>query len=346
MANYGDFNLKKYLYYFLIFILISLFIFVILYFVFSQNSELNLLISFSIESIITLLTLLIVYYSLDGLRLHYILSSLDYKLDIKNMYFVVFLKYFISNVTPFSSGGGLAQIYYLQDTGAEAGKSTAAVVLRTVISTSILFIIAPLIVISNGDFFFASKSRYIIYYLIFLAAYIAFLYIIIYKNRFLKKLVLRVINFIKRKKLLSPHKCRKILRYSFKHLDLFSHDVIDFVKNDKKSLLITIFITLFFLIVEYSFSFFLLRALGYYEVGYLNVVFLHAVIAFIMYFTPTPGAAGGAEAGFIMFYRQLVDKNDIISLLFFWRFFSKYLGIFIGMLVFTYLVINDRRENN
>ena len=346
MANFGDFNLKKYLYYFLIFILISLFIFVILYFIFSQNSELNLLISFSIESIITLITLLIVYYSLDGLRLHYILSSLDYKLKIKNMYFVVFLKYFISNVTPFSSGGGLAQIYYLQDTGAETGKSTAAVVLRTVISTSILFIIAPLIVISNGDFFFATKSQYIVYYLLFLAIYILFLYTIIYKNRFLKKLVLRILNFIKRKKLLSPHKCRKILRYLFKHLDLFSHDVIDFVKNDKRSMLITIFITFIFLIVEYSFSFFLLRALVYYQVGYLNVVFLHAVIAFIMYFTPTPGAAGGAEAGFILFYRQLVNKNDIISLLFFWRFFTKYLGIFIGMLVFTYLVIKGRRENN
>lgn len=346
MGNYGDFNLKKYLYYFLIFILISLFIFVILYFVFSQNSELNLLISFSIESIITLITLLVIYYSLDGLRLHYILSSLDYKLDIKNMYFVVFLKYFISNVTPFSSGGGLAQIYYIQDTGAEAGKSTAAVVLRTVISTSILFITAPLIVISNGDFFFASESHYIIYYLLFLILYIIFLYTIIYKKRFLKKLVLRVLNFIKRKKFLSSNKCRKILRYLFKDLDLFSRDVIDFIKNDKKSLLITIFITFIFLTVEYSFSFFLLRALGYYQIAYLNVVFLHAVIAFIMYFTPTPGAAGGAEAGFIMFYRQLVDKNDIIALLFFWRFFTKYLGIFIGMMVFIYLVITDRREKN
>jgi len=346
MANYKDFNFKKYIYYFLIFLFISASIFLILYFIFSQDSELKILISFSLESAITLIALVLIYYSLDGLRIYYILSSLDYRLKIKDMYLSVFLKYFISNVTPFSSGGGLAQIYYLQDTGAETGKSTAAVVLRTVISSTILLFAAPLIMLSNQEFFsLVTGPLYILLFIIFLAVYFTMLYYLVFKNRFLKKFILRLLNFFKKRNLISSKKYKNILRYLFKHLELFSHDIIKFVKQDLKSLFITIILTIIFLVIEYSFSYFLLRALGYYQISYLNIIFLHTVIAFIMYFTPTPGAAGGAEAGFILFYRHLVERNDILSLLFFWRFFTKYLGIFIGMLVFTYLVITNREEN-
>ncbi|MFW6229468.1 MAG: lysylphosphatidylglycerol synthase transmembrane domain-containing protein [Halanaerobium sp.] len=347
MNDYGDFNYKKYLNYFFIFLMISIFIFLILYFIFSQDTEIEILISFSLESTISLISLVFVYYTLDGIRLYYILNSLGYQLSLKDMYLSVFLKYFISNVTPFTSGGGAAQIYYLQQVGAEAGKSTAAVVLRTVISATILLLAAPLIMLSNQDYFtFVTGSAYIFAFIIFLLLYFSMLYIMFFRNRFLKKLVLRIINFIKRKKVISSRKCRKILKYLFKHLDLFSHDVITFIRKDIKALIITTVITLFFLITEYSFFYFLLRALGYYQVSYLNIIFLHTVIAFIMYFTPTPGAAGGAEAGFIFFYRNIVARNDILSLLFFWRFFTKYLGIFIGMLSFSYLVINKRREKN
>ncbi|MFW6280282.1 MAG: lysylphosphatidylglycerol synthase transmembrane domain-containing protein [Halanaerobium sp.] len=347
MESYGEFDYKKYLYYFLIFLMISVSIFLILYFVFSQNNEIKILISFSLESIITLITLIVIYYTLDGIRLYYILKTLDYKLAVKDMYISVFLKYFISNVTPFSSGGGAAQIYYLQDTGAEAGKSTAAIVLRTVISTTILLLTAPLIMLSNQKFFaLITGPIYILSFFIFFSLYIFIVYIMFFKNRFLKKIILRLLNFIKRKKLLSSKKYKKILKYSFKHLELFSRDIIEFMKQEKKSVVITIFLTFLFLITEYTFSYFLLRALGYYQIGYLNVIFLHTVIAFIMFFTPAPGAAGGAEAGFIFFYRNLVAKNDVLSLLFFWRFFTKYLGIFIGMLTFSYLVISNRRESN
>ena len=347
MGSYGQFDYKKYLYYFLIFLVISILIFLILYFVFAQNTEIKVLISFSLESIISLITMIIIYYSLDGIRLYYILKTLNYKLAIKDMYLSVFLKYFISNVTPFSSGGGAAQIYYLQDTGAETGKSTAAVVLRTVISTSILLFTAPLIMLSNQEFFALITGQiYVLVFLLFLFIYFSILYVMIFKNRFLKKLILRIINFIRRKKILSSKKCKRILRFLFTHIELFSKDIILFIKKNTKSLFFTIFLTLIFLIIEYSFSYFLLRALGYYQINYLNVIFLHTVIAFIMYFTPTPGAAGGAEASFIFFYRNIVDKNDVLSLLFFWRFFTKYLGIFIGMLVFSYLVIFNRRENN
>ena len=347
MGSYGNLNYKKYLYYFLIFLLISVFVFLILYFVFSQNNKIKLFISFSLESIISLITLVIIYYSLDGIRLYYILDSLNYRLALKDMYLTVFLKYFISNVTPFSSGGGAAQIYYLQDSGAEAGKSTAAVVLRTVISTTILLLTAPVIMLSNQAFFsLVTGPFYIFIFMFFLFLYFSMLYIIMFRDHILKKLILRVLNFLKRRNLLSSRSYKKTLKYLFRHLEMFSQDIIEFIKNDTKSLVITIILTVVFLIIEYSFSYFLLRSLGYYQIGYLNIIFLHTVIAFIMYFTPTPGAAGGAEAGFIFFYRNIVDKNDILALLFFWRFFTKYLGILIGMLVFTYLVITKRRENN
>lgn len=344
MDNFSNYNIKKYIYYFIVFVSISFFIFLIIYFLLSQGQDLKILISFSLESIISIISLLFVYYTLDGIRLYFVLKSLDYKLKIKDMYLLVFIKYFVSNVTPFTSGGGIAQIYYLQDIGAPAGKSTAAVVLRTVISTTILLIAGPLIMLNSGYLFSLNRGPFFIFiFILFIIIYFSIIYGMVFKNRILKIWSYKILNYIKNKDWISCSSYKNTLKYIFKHLELFSRDIIVFFKKDKEYIFLTLLSTFLFLTAEYSFSYFLLRSLGYYEISYLNIVFLHTIIAFIMYFTPTPGAVGSAEGGFILFYRQFVDKNDIFSLLFFWRFFTKYIGIFLGWLIFSFLIIKNRQ---
>ncbi|MFW5736739.1 MAG: UPF0104 family protein, partial [Halanaerobium sp.] len=63
------------------------------------------------------------------------------------------------------------------------------------------------------------------------------------------------------------------------------------------------------------------------------------LVVFVMYFAPTPGAAGIAEGGYSLLFARFVAEKDLFPLLFYWRFFSKYIGIFIGVFVFFYLII-------
>jgi len=76
-----------------------------------------------------------------------------------------------------------------------------------------------------------------------------------------------------------------------------------------------------------------------YQVAFSKVLTLQVLVVFIMYFAPTPGAAGIAEGGYSLLFARFVDQSDLFPLLFYWRFFSKYVGIFIGIFVFFYLII-------
>ncbi|WP_319633349.1 lysylphosphatidylglycerol synthase domain-containing protein [Sinanaerobacter chloroacetimidivorans] len=58
------------------------------------------------------------------------------------------------------------------------------------------------------------------------------------------------------------------------------------------------------------------------------------MITAVMYFAPTPGASGVAEAAFTFLFSGYVNHSDIVSLTFTWRLFTIYIGVIIGMIIF------------
>jgi len=88
----------------------------------------------------------------------------------------------------------------------------------------------------------------------------------------------------------------------------------------------------------------LLHGLGY-QISFFTVMFYQIVITFFMYFTPTPGATGLAEGGYALLFSQFVSKTDIVPLLFFWRFFTIYIGIISGLVVFYLEFYFDHVKN-
>ncbi|MFO7814442.1 MAG: lysylphosphatidylglycerol synthase domain-containing protein, partial [Halanaerobiales bacterium] len=73
--------------------------------------------------------------------------------------------------------------------------------------------------------------------------------------------------------------------------------------------------------------------------SFLHIITLQVVVVFLMYFAPTPGASGVAEGGYSLLFRQIVSKNDVFPLIFYWRFFTKYIGMIIGVFVFSRLIL-------
>ena len=56
----------------------------------------------------------------------------------------------------------------------------------------------------------------------------------------------------------------------------------------------------------------------------------------------TPGATGMAEAGFTLMFSNFVGKNNIASLTFSWRFFTMYLGMLIGFIIFYAEIVKNK----
>ena len=70
-----------------------------------------------------------------------------------------------------------------------------------------------------------------------------------------------------------------------------------------------------------------------YKVPIWTLLAFQVVVTFFMYFAPTPGATGIAEGGYGLLFAQLVQKQDIASLILSWRFLTIYIGVLIGIVV-------------
>jgi len=338
-------SFKRYLQYFLLFLIISALTLYYIYNLLGREAEFGVFLKFSPLIIVSLLVLLIFYFILDGLRLFYVLKTLQAEIELIHIFKLVFINLFVSNITPLATGGGVAQVYFLQKRGVPLGSATAATTIRTALASTIIFTAAPLILLNNQKLLAAfSDIPIFVYLFIFIALYFLVFYIIIFKNRLLKGAVYRVLNFLKEKNIISADKYDSVLRYLLENLDLFGERLSYFLKGNKVHIFFSVLFTVLFLLAEFSFSVLLLIGMRY-QVNYLSVIFLQLVVVFFMYFAPTPGAAGVAEGGYSFFFSSFVASQDIFPLLFAWRFLTKYVGIFIGILVFLFLMIRGEGSN-
>lgn len=333
------FNLKNSLLYFLLFVSISAVSLHYINKIYAEGSNLDVFFSFPSKIIISIFALLFFYFILDGLRLYCVLKTLKADISYWNVYKLVFINIFISNITPLATGGGFAQVYFLQKKGVPLGKSSAAVLIRTLLSATMLFLSVPFIIFRNQSMLNLLPGDYLYIYLAaFLTLYFLVFYLLIFKLRLIMKYIYKFFYFLKSKHILTKKRFRKTIMYIFRNLELFSEDLAFFIQGNKIFVFLSFLFTTLFLLAEFSFSYLVVRGLGY-DLAFYKILSMQILVVFIMYFAPTPGAAGIAEGGYSLLFARFVAKKDLFPLLFYWRFFSKYIGIFIGVFVFFYLII-------
>ena len=88
-----------------------------------------------------------------------------------------------------------------------------------------------------------------------------------------------------------------------------------------------------YLFILFMFPVILFRGLNY-SISTTQIISIQILLTFVTYFAPTPGATGVAEGGFTLMFSNFVGKNDIVFLTFSWRFFTMYLGMLIGLIIF------------
>ncbi len=330
-------NLLNYLLFTAIFIIISVLSLIFIFQIFSDKETFLKLSIFSSEVLSRLAVLVILYFLLDSLRLFYILKALNIYLDFRYIVKLAFINIFVSNITPFATGGGFAQIYFLNKKGVSIGDATAISTMRTVIPIIFFSVSTPLILLFDKSILkiFPGNST-LFYMVVFILVYIMILYIIyeLIKNpRAIKIMFYRMMYFGEDKKIVKPHKTYKRIKKIFREIDKFSVNTTRFFHGNRKNVFLSIIFTILFLLSLFSFSVILITGLNP-NASPLSIIALQVVITFAMYFAPTPGATGIAEGGFTFMFAGFVSKSDIVSLTFAWRFFTIYLGMIIGMIIF------------
>jgi uncharacterized membrane protein YbhN (UPF0104 family) len=78
------------------------------------------------------------------------------------------------------------------------------------------------------------------------------------------------------------------------------------------------------------------------EVDPLRMAIIQWLCFTTMTFIPTPGAAGGAEASFLVFYSGLIPPETIALAMFFWRFLTFY--FLNGLALLLYFAFMNRKD--
>ncbi|WP_161802934.1 lysylphosphatidylglycerol synthase transmembrane domain-containing protein [Caloranaerobacter sp. TR13] len=329
-------NVFTYSMFALVFILTSFLSFSFIYHHFSGNTFITTIKLYSYQTMFKLIVLLIMYFVFDGLRLFYVLKTLEVKIKFKHIFKLVFINMFISNITPFATGGGFVQIYFLNKEGVSLSDAIAATSIRTTIATAFLIIVTPIVLIIEKNLFhmftFSGSKVFFIFTLGYIIMFYA-IYKMINKTEKIKKITYKFLYFLQSKQIISSNKFKKLISRSFKEIDAFTQSIKAFFKGNPKNIFLSIASMLLFLFSFFVFSVILITGLNY-HISPITIISFQIIITFFMYFTPTPGATVFAEASYIAVFSNYIKNSDLLVLTFAWRFFTIYVGMIIGAVIF------------
>jgi uncharacterized protein (TIRG00374 family) len=299
---------------------------------------------FSSQMYALAILLLILNYVADAARFYFILKTIHVDVTIRQVIYLTLINYFTSNLTPFAIGGGVAQIYFLNRNGIPAGAATAGITIKTVLPVLFFMMTAPVILLFDQklDRIFPNRSSFLYVSILVVLTILTCVFLFyLQKNpdrlsHLSEKMVQRFGKTEKR-----SFRLKKIsgeVRTFLSHLSLF-------FSGSKNNIFLSILTTLLFLLTLFLFPVLLIRDLNS-SVSAAEIILSQIVITFVMYFAPTPGSSGVAEAAFILLFSNDVSKGELVSLTFVWRMFTMYLGIFFGMVVFYAQLFRSKAERS
>lgn len=284
--------------------------------------------------ILAVLAMLGLYYGSDALRLHYTLKALGHHLPFMSVLRLVFINLFFSNITPMATGGGFAQIWYLQRQGVHVGHATAATTIRTLLAVAFIFTLTPVCLLMLPALDGEVIGRDIALALsLFIALYLGFFTIVLFRTRWLIGPLSWLLSVVRRLHLINARRHQRWQYKARREMLRFSASFGLYWRGGVRYVLLSIVFTALFLLTMFSFPALLIVALGY-SVDYFTTLGLLLVTTFVMYFSPTPGASGISEGLFGRFFRDILGGQHLLLVTVAWRLLTIYLGMMIGLVLF------------
>ncbi len=290
--------------------------------------------------------LILINIASAGQRLKVMISSVDKKLSLKDCMIIHISGAFVSNVTPFASGGGPFQIYFLHKKGVNVGKASTAVVTNFLLRLFYFGILTPIFLIFFNEYISAGVLPDYIFYLAFgmgvlISVGIILLTLVPQIGDKLTDYILninKINNFIKK-----SYKAKRWLVKSRRELRDFRRS-FGILRKNKKSLFWGAFYTIVFWSSMFMIMPVVLMSFGA-EPHFLQAYIMQTIFYLMLPYSPTPGASGVAEIGFASLFVAFIP-SDIVGLVTFgWRLFTFYTILVIGG-IFALREISKRRNND
>lgn len=285
------------------------------------------------------------YIFLEGLNIHRMLNALDDKVNLRQTFKYSIVGFFFSSITPSSTGGQPMQLYFMSKDKVSISHSTLALLIQLLSFQFVTLLLALIGFICNYDVLLhhIGNIKYLMLFgIIINVAIQAFLIIMI----FYQKMGNRLINFFYR--FLTKIHYKKSEAFHEKaliQLDEY-HRCAEYLKENKKILILTILTTIIQMSVYHSVPYFIYRSFGLTGHSIFTFILMQAVLYISVASLPLPGSMGVSEGSFMIIFKMFFPTALLSSAMIISRGISFYLFVLISLIMIAFYVLIDRIKRN
>jgi len=225
---------------------------------------------------------------------------------------------------PSSTGGQPIQLYEMSKKGYGLGAGTAVLVQKYAlyqVTITFLAIFSIIFCLTELNQSLDAAKWLIVIGLTLNIAAVIFIFIMIFSLEAAKKIILGAVNLLLKLRILkNPEKY-------YKKADHFVGEykiAIDILKSHQKETLQLFFVSIVQMLIFYSVNYFIYLSLGLSGSNAVTIISLQAILYVAVAFVPTPGAAGGAEAGFLLIFGPVFGPGYTPVAMILWRMITFY----------------------
>ena len=291
----------------------------VIYFTFDIRA-LDYLTMFSSWSVLCALGALAIGLFFDGTRLLTLARITGEDLPLSDVVKVVLSNYFLAVLTPGATGGAIAQVMFMRRAGVSVARSTVIILVRTIMSIFFLIVMLPIFMKQDEAITSWIPMPVIMTVsVIFIAIPIAA--VVLMRTNYPKRIIYYFSRYFKHERRRQAFR----LYYDFRQaVYIMGKQPVmvlrAFIESGVSLTFIYLTVPAYFLSLQFPFD--LVQVLG--RMYLLNLV---------LYFSPTPGGSGIAEAGFVALFNSLVPSGTVGILAVLWRFTAEYLPFILGAFI-------------
>ncbi len=270
-------------------------------------------------------------WALEGLALHYIARRIYPAWRLLNSIVIGMVGLLYGALTPFSSGGQPMQVYYMTKMGMDPGKAAAIITVKTMVYQVVMVIFAVAMVVWKLPFFQQQHiSNFWFITLIGLAANLIFIgavFFFSFNRRLTNKIVSGVITL-----LYKMHLCKHPEQRKEKILGAFQmyFESTQLVGKSVKMYLIVGVLQVTQIFVTCVVPYCIYRGFNFSGDSLMTMIAAQSFVTMVSAFVPLPGASGGAEGSFYIYFQMFFQNNTLVPAIFLWRIMTYYLTIVVG----------------
>lgn len=308
---------------------------VVLYFLFSNNGIATLghiVAALRIRWLLLAIASAAACWLLEGFVLHIICRHLTQNWDYGRSLSVGMIGLLYSALTPSATGGQPMQVYTMHNMGMDTGVACSAVAVKTLVYQIVMVFYALVMVIMRLQYFQTNVSNFsfvTILGLLLNSLFIASVFLFMISEKLTDRILRALIRLLNKMRLCrNPEK-----RYEKIHSELQQfHDASKMMGSSAKLYFSAAVFTVLQISLNSMIPYFIYRSFNLHGAQISTMIAAQVFVSMVSAFVPLPGASGGAESCFFLFFGPYFGTT-IWSAIFLWRVITYYFNILFGGMI-------------